>query len=84
MTRLLSNGLAIVATAGQDGIVRIWKPEFFTDGSDDNGLLCEINIEVPVSDISFVNRDTLVVATPNGLTAIQLDAALLEKEGIKS
>ena len=78
-TAVLSNGLAIVTTAGQDGIVRIWKPEFFTDGSDDNGLLCEINIEVPVSDISFVDRDTFVVATPNGLTAIQLDAALLEK-----
>src|ERR1039457_6953862 len=78
---VLSNGRAIVATAGEDGIVRIWKPEVFTDGSDDNGLLCEMSIEVPVSDISFADHDTLVVATPNGLTAIKLDAALLEKEG---
>ena len=40
--------------------------------------LCEINIEVPVSDISVVDRDTFVFATPNGLTAILLDASLLE------
>jgi WD40 repeat protein len=77
---VLSNGRAIVATAGEDGIVRIWKPEVFTDGSDDNWLLCEMIIEVPVRDISFADHDTLVITTPNGLTAIKLDAALLEKE----
>lgn len=80
-TAVLSNGRAIVATAGKDGIVRVWKPEAFTDGSGDNGLLCEMSIEVPVNDISVADHDMLVVTTPNGLTAIKLDAALLEKEG---
>jgi len=79
---VLSDNRAIVVTAGDDGVVRIWKPTAFTGESGDSGLLCEINIEVPVGNISFADHDMLVLGTPNGLTAIKLDAAMLEKEGI--
>jgi WD40 repeat protein len=78
-TATLSDGRAVVVTARADGIIWIWKPEAFTHRRDDKALLCEINIEVPVSDISVIGHDTFVFATPNGLTAIRLDAGLLEK-----
>ena len=80
-TATLSNGRAVVVTATEDGIVRIWKPEAFTRGCDDKALLCEINVEVPVSDISVIDHESFVIATPNGLTAVRLDARLLENHG---
>ena len=80
-TATLSNGQAVVVTATDDGIIRIWKPEAFTRRGDDKAPLCEINIEVPVSDISFIDHDTFIIATLNGLTAIRLDARLLGNSG---
>jgi WD40 repeat protein len=76
-TAVLSTGRAVVVTATNDGIVRIWKPEALTRRADNRIPLCEINIEVPVSDITFVDDDTIVMATPNGLTAVRLNARLL-------
>jgi WD40 repeat protein len=80
-TMTLSNGRAVVVTATDDGIVRVWKSEVFTRRSDDKALLCQINIEAPVNDIHVIDHDTFVIATPNGLTAIQLNAVLLEDNG---
>jgi WD40 repeat protein len=77
-TATLSNGQAVVVTATDGGIIRIWKPEALTRRGDDRAPLCGINIEVPVSDISFIDHDTFIIATPNGLTAIRLTARLLE------
>ena len=81
-TMTLSNGRAVIVIATEDGIVRVWKPEFFTRRPDDKALLCKINIEVPVNDIHVIDHDAFVIATPTGLTAIQLNAALLENDGI--
>ena len=44
--------------------------------------LCEINLEVPVRDISVVDDDMFVVATVNGLTAIRIDAELLQGDSL--
>ena len=76
-TATLSTGQAVVLTATHDGVVQIWKREAFTRRGDGPPLLCEINLEVPVNDMSTVDRDTFVFATPNGLTAVRLDAGLL-------
>lgn len=76
-TATLSGGRAVVVTARADGIIGIWKPEAFTR-RDEKALLGEINLEVPVSDIAVIEHDTFVFATPNGLTAVRLDAGLLE------
>jgi WD40 repeat protein len=77
-TAVLSTGRTVVVTATGDGIIRIWKPETLTDRADSRMPLCEINIEIPVSDVAFADDDTFVIATPNGLTAIRLDARLLD------
>ena len=73
-TATLSGGRAVVVTARADGIIGIWKPEAFTR-RDEKALLGEINLEVPVSDIAVIEHDTFVFATPNGLTAVRLNAA---------
>ena len=75
----LSTGRTVVVTATEDGIVRIWALKTFIYRTGDKALLCEIRIEVPVSDISTVGNDTFTLATPNGLTAIRLDASTLER-----
>ena len=77
-TATLSNRRAVVVTATYDGVVQVWKREAFTRHGDGSPLLCEVNLEVPVTDISATERDTVVLATPNGLTAIRFDAGLLE------
>ena len=77
-TAVLSTSRAVVVTATNDGIVRIWKPEALTRRADHRMPLCEVNIEVPVSDMTFIDNDTFVIATPNGLTAIRLNARLLD------
>ena len=77
-TATLSNGHAVVVTATDDGIIQIWRPEALIRRGDERAPLCEINIEVPVSDIGVIEHDTFIFATPNGLTAIRLDAGLLE------
>jgi WD40 repeat protein len=77
-TATLINGRAVVVTAAEDGVLRIWRPEAFARGADDQAPLYEINLEVPVSDITVVDHDMFVMATSNGLTAVQLDAVLLE------
>ena len=76
-TAMLSNGKAVVVTATDDGIIRIWKPETFTRRGDDKAPLCEINIEAPVNDVNFIDHDTCIIATLNGLTAIRLGDRLL-------
>jgi hypothetical protein len=76
----LSNGRAVVVIATQDGIVRVWKPDVFSRKADHETLLCQINIEVPVNDIYVAENDIFVMATPAGLTAVRLDAALLEND----
>ena len=81
-TMTLSNGRAVVVIATEDGIVRVWKPEVFTRRPDDKALLCQINVEVPVNDIHIIDHDAFVIATPTGLTAIQLNAVLLENDGV--
>ena len=75
---MLSTGRAVVVTATYDGVIRVWTPEALTRRGHDRVPLCEINIEVPVSDMSFIDDDTFIIATPNGLTAIRLTARLLE------
>jgi hypothetical protein len=79
-TGVLSNGQALIVTATDDGVMRIWEPEAFNHRGGEQTPLCVINIEVPVNDISFTDRDIFIVATPNGLTAIQLNARLLETD----
>ena len=79
-TATLSNGRAVVVTATYDGVVQVWKREAFSRRSDGSPLLCEVNLEVPVTDISAADRDTVVFATPNGLTAIRFDPGLLERQ----
>jgi WD40 repeat protein len=79
-TGVLSNGQALIVTATDDGVMRIWEPEAFNHRGSEQTPLCVINIEVPVNDISFTDRDIFIVATPNGLTAIQLNARLLETD----
>jgi len=74
----LSNGRPVVVVATNDGVVRVWKPDAFTRKADDDALLCQINLEVPANDIHVAGNDTFVMATPTGLTAVQLDAPLLE------
>ena len=71
-TGTLSTGQAVVVTATADGVIRIWKPEALARRGDGKTPLCAINMEVPVSDISFIDNDTFIIATPNGLTAISL------------
>jgi WD40 repeat protein len=75
---LLSNGQAIIVTATNDGVVQIWKREAFNRRGDQSAPLCEINLEVLVSDIAVLDHDMVIIATPNGLTAILLDARLLD------
>ena len=77
-TATLSTGQAVAVTATDDGVIQVWKPEALTRRDADWAPLCRISIEVPVNDITFIDDDTLVIATPNGLTAIRLDARLLE------
>ena len=67
-----------MVTATDDGVIQVWKPEVLTRRDADWAPLCRISIEVPVNDITFIDDDTFVIATPNGLTAIRLDARLLE------
>jgi WD40 repeat protein len=71
----LTNGLLVVITA-TDGIVRVWDAGRFPPASG-TVPLCEINTDVPVTDLDATEHDTVVLATPNGLTAIRLDARLL-------
>ena len=71
----LTNGLIVVVTA-TDGIVRVWDAARFPP-ADAIAPLCEINIEVPVTILDFTEHDTVVLASPNGLTAIRLDARSL-------
>jgi WD40 repeat protein len=66
----LTNGLLVVITA-TDGVVRIWDATAFPPVSE-SPALCEINVDVPVTDICVTDHDIVVLATPNGLTAIQL------------
>ena len=77
-TATLSTGQAVVVTATDDGMIQVWKPEALTRRDADRAPLCRISIEVAVNDITFIDDDTFVIATPNGLTAIRLDARLLE------
>ena len=77
-TGTLSTGQPVVVTATDNGVIRIWKSEALTRRGDETAPLCAINVEVPVSDISFIDNDTFVIATPNGLTAISLSSRLLE------
>jgi WD40 repeat protein len=77
-TATLSNGRTVVVTATEDGMLRIWTAGAFTGERVDNAVLCEINMEVPVNDISIIDVDTLIIATTNGLTALRLDAGALE------
>jgi WD40 repeat protein len=77
-TATLSTGQTVVVTATDDGVIRIWPPGALTSRDADRAPLCRINIEVPVNDITFIDDDTFVLATPNGLTAIRLDARLLD------
>ena len=67
----LTNGLIVVVTV-TDGMVRVWDAARFPPASGISPL-CEINIEVPVTDLDATEHDTVVLATPNGLTAIRLD-----------
>ena len=71
----LTNGLIVVVTA-TDGIVRVWDAAKFPL-AEGIAPLCEINVEVPVTDLDATEHDTVVLATPNGLTAIRLDARSL-------
>jgi len=71
----LTNGLLVVITA-TDGIVRVWDAAKFPPASGTLPL-CAVNIDVPVTDLDATEHDTVVLATPNGLTAIRLDAGLL-------
>ena len=77
-TAKLSTRWPVVVTATYNGVIRVWTPESLTRRGHDRVPLCEINIEVPVSDISFIEDDTFIIATPNGLTAIRFTARLLE------
>ena len=76
-TATLSSGQGVVVTATDDGVIQIWEPEALTRLGAGQAPLCQINIEVPVNDITFVDDDTFVIATPNGLTAIRLNARSL-------
>ncbi|HEX3958975.1 MAG TPA: caspase family protein [Trebonia sp.] len=73
----LSTGAGVVVTGGADGTVRVWQLEDFYQRKHDPAPLCEINIDVPVTDVAILDPDSIVLATPNGLTAVQLDARLL-------
>jgi WD40 repeat protein len=70
----LGDGDVVVVTATGDGILRVWPRAAFTHRTGSPAPICEINLEVPVRDITAVSHDTFVVATVNGLTAIRLDA----------
>lgn len=76
-TATLSTGQAVVVTATVDGVIQVWNPEALTRRGDP-APLCRVNIEVPVNDICFIDHDTFIIATPNGLTAIRLDVRSLE------
>jgi WD40 repeat protein len=71
----LTSGLLVVITV-TDGIVRVWDAAAFPPVSGITAL-CEINIEVPVTDIGVTDHDIVVLATPNGLTAIRLGTGSL-------
>ncbi len=71
----LTSGLLVVITAA-DGVVRAWDAAAFPPASG-TAALCEINTEAPVTDIGVTDHDMVVLATPNGLTAIRLDAGAL-------
>ena len=71
----LTNGLLVVITV-TDGIVRVWDAAAFPPASG-TAAFCEINTEAPVTDIGVTDHDIVVLATPNGLTAIRLDAGSL-------
>jgi WD40 repeat protein len=73
----LGDGQRVVVTAGRDGLVRIWTLAALAGGPVHDGPLCAIDIAVPVSDIAAAADGVFVIATPNGLTAIQLDLTLL-------
>jgi len=55
---------------------RVWDAAKFPPASGTLPL-CAVNIDVPVTDLDATEHDTVVLATPNGLTAIRLDAGLL-------
>jgi WD40 repeat protein len=79
-TATLTNRLQVVITAA-DGIVRVWDAPTFPPAQGVRPL-CEVNIEVPVTDISVTSQDIVVLATPNGLTAIRLNAeSLMDQAG---
>jgi len=71
----LTSGLPVVITA-TDGVVRAWDAANFPPAQG-TAALCEIDTEVPVTDIGVTDHDIVVLATPNGLTAIRLDAGSL-------
>jgi WD40 repeat protein len=77
----LTSGLLVVITAA-DGIVRVWDAAAFPPPPG-SAPLCEINIEVPVTDITATDHDVVVLATPNGLTAIRLGAGSLTGHAVK-
>ncbi len=68
---------AVVVTAAADGTMQIWSPDALTSPGGIGPPLCEINVEVPVYDLSCTGDNAFVIATPNGLTAIHLNASLL-------
>jgi WD40 repeat protein len=76
-TTTLSSGQTVVITATYDGTVQVWDLAAFTAPLGIQSPLFEISLEVPVNDISVVDRDEFVLATPNGITAIRLDGRLL-------
>ena len=67
---VLSDGLPVVVTAA-DGIVRVWDAAAFP-AAPGGSPLREVNVEVPVTGVSATGHDVLVLATPNGLTAIRI------------
>jgi hypothetical protein len=71
----LTNGLLVIITV-TDGVVRVWDATAFPPVPDGRPL-CEINVDVPVTDIGVTDHDIVVLATPNGLTAIRLGAVPL-------
>ena len=69
---VLTGGLPVVVTAA-GGIVRVWDATAFPVAPGGSALR-EVNVEVPVTAISATNHDVIVLATPNGLTAIRIGA----------
>jgi hypothetical protein len=66
-----------------DGIVRAWDAGAFPPVPGTRPL-CEINVEVPVFDVGATAHDVVVLATPNGLTAIRFAGESLAKRRPRS